>query len=771
VEGEKCKADSLSTGGARFRNQDSQIMRYNAVVMDDSTRASTRFGRASRILGFALILVVAMLGCTQKTTSNVSSIQIVPGDSLLTIGGSRTYSAVALDATGTALNIKSFTWASSDPSVASINNGSVTANKLGSSQITASSNGVTSAAIKITVLEAASTLSASGAADLMPVLLLGRRLLAGIGLNPAQFAFPRPPLASDLETAPYGSSVNGSEDSNDADGDGIPNNALSTYSGSYKRGKQPALTYSGTVRTQDTSSVSGNADVSTEVSNLKLEGTLISGNANAQPYSYTFNAQQTLKNNGTRNNSMTLKTNATLNLIAFGRTSTLEFATSAQFVPDDAGNPLAGGTFDWQDTINFNAAGLARILSERGEGVHLGSCGQYDAGRIVILDASSILNTLEFGPACGEVQFSRDGSKLEPTLGGINLEPSLPLTLGAKTNLPVSIMDLAGHNVANPATWTSSNAAVVSVDQGNLNALAIGTGTISASYGGKSASSNITVNTPKLSSITVSPATASITYSKTQQFIATATTTGGETFVLQTGSVTWASSQFTVATIGANGLATAQAINGSTIITARAFDVTSSPAVLTVTAPAVASITISPATSSILVGGTQAFTATARDVNGIAIPNQAFTWASSAPTIASIGPTGIATGVAVGTTSITAKSGLISSSPATLSVTDFTLATLPATISLIRPSATNISSSFTATITPINGFAGTVAYSLEGQPVGVTLSIIAAGNPSTLSLNVPVAVASSITPYPFKLVATSGTVSRKADMTLTITGP
>ena len=744
-------------------------MRYKADVMDDSTRASTRLAGATRILGLALILVLALLGCTQKTTSNVSSIRIIPGDSLLTLGGSRTYSAVALDATGTALNVKSFTWVSSDPSVASINNGSVTANKLGSSQITASSNGLISAAVNITVLEAASTLSASGAADLMPVLLLGRRLLAGIGLNPAQFAFPRPPLASDLETVPYGSSVNVSEDSSDADGDGIANNALSTYSGSYKRGKQPALTYSGTVRTQDTSSVNGNADVSAEVSNLKLEGTLLSGNA-TQPYLYTFNARQTLKNNGTRNNSMTLKTNATLNLTAFGRTSNLEFATSAQFVPDDASIPLAGGTFDWQDTINFNTSGIARILSERGEGVHLGSCGQYDAGRIVILDASSILSTLEFGPACGEVQFFRDGSKLEPTLGGINLESNLTLTLGAKTALPVSVMDLAGRNLANSATWTSSNAAVVSVDQGNLNALAIGTGTISASYGGKSANSSITVNEPKLSSITVSPATATINYGKTQQFTATATTTGGETFTLQTGSVTWASSQFAVATIGATGLATAQAITGSTSITAKAFDVTSSPATLNVTAPAVASITVTPTPVSILVGGTQGFTAIAKDLNGIAIPSVTFTWASSLPTIASIGPTGIATGVAIGTTSITAKSGLITSNVATLTVTDFALTVLPTALTVLRPAI--ISGNFTATITPINGFAGTVAYSLEGAPAGVTIQIVGAGNPaSTLSLNVPATVLSSITPYPLKLVATSGTVTRKADMTLSVTGP
>jgi uncharacterized protein YjdB len=711
------------------------------------------------------ILTLILIGCTPKTTGNVSSVQIIPGNTLLTLNGTRTFIAIALDANGNALNVKSFTWTSSDPSVASVLDGQVSANKLGSSQITASANDVTSAPISITVLGTTGTLSSSTASDLMPVLLLGRRLLAAIGLNPAKFAFPRPPLATDLESTPYGSSVTVSGDTGDADGNGVPIDAISTFAGTYKRGTQPALTYSGTVRTQD---ASGSSDITGEISNLKLEGTLLS-NTNTQAYSYTLNGRQTLKNNGTRNEAMTLSTNATLDLTAFGRNSTLEFASSAQFVPDDTGNPLAGGTLDWQDTIKVKLVGSTQILIERGEGVHLG-CGQYDAGRIVILDASSSLNVLEFGPACNEVQFTRDGNKLEPTLGGINLEPNRSLTLGAKTNLSVSIMDLAGRNLQVPANWTSGNAAVVGVDQGNLNAVATGTTTVTANYGGKSASSNVTVNAPTLSSIAITPATAAVKYGQTQQFTATATTTSGDTFTLQTGNVTWASSVPTVASISANGLATAQSITGATGITASAFGKTSSPVVLNVSAPTIASITITPATANIPVGGTQAFTPTAFDAGGIPIPGVTFTWASSVPTAASIVPaTGIATGVAIGTTSITAKSGLITSNAATLTVTDFTLIALPTALSVLRPAV--VSGNFTATITPINGFIGTIAYSLEGAPPGVTLTTVTASNPSILNLNVPVGVLSSIVPYPFKLVATSGTVSRKADMTLTVTGP
>jgi Bacterial Ig-like domain (group 2) len=149
-----------------------------------------------RILTLLLIPMLILLGCTQKTTkSGVTSIQIIPGDGLLNLGSSRSFNAIALDKNGNALNLTGFTWTSSDPSVASLgeaqgNSIQVNANKLGSSQISASVNSLTSPSVTVTVLDAVSALAATGAADLVPVLLLGRRLMAGLGLNPAKFAFP-----------------------------------------------------------------------------------------------------------------------------------------------------------------------------------------------------------------------------------------------------------------------------------------------------------------------------------------------------------------------------------------------------------------------------------------------------------------------------------------------------------------------------------------------------------------------------------------------------
>ncbi|MDE2196101.1 MAG: Ig-like domain-containing protein [Gammaproteobacteria bacterium] len=68
----------------------------------------------------------------------------------------------------------------------------------------------------------------------------------------------------------------------------------------------------------------------------------------------------------------------------------------------------------------------------------------------------------------------------------------------------------------------------------------------------------------------------------------------------------------------------------------------------------VSNITISPTTASIIVNGTQQYTAVAKDANGNTVSGVAYTWASSNPSVATINTAGLATGMAAGTTTITA---------------------------------------------------------------------------------------------------------------------
>jgi DNA/RNA endonuclease G (NUC1) len=68
----------------------------------------------------------------------------------------------------------------------------------------------------------------------------------------------------------------------------------------------------------------------------------------------------------------------------------------------------------------------------------------------------------------------------------------------------------------------------------------------------------------------------------------------------------------------------------------------------------VASVTVAPADASISVGGNQAFVATAFDAQSNPISGVTFTWSSSAPTVATVNATGVASGLLPGDATITA---------------------------------------------------------------------------------------------------------------------
>ncbi|GIW26886.1 MAG: hypothetical protein KatS3mg070_0249 [Meiothermus sp.] len=174
---------------------------------------------------------------------------------------------------------------------------------------------------------------------------------------------------------------------------------------------------------------------------------------------------------------------------------------------------------------------------------------------------------------------------------------------------------------------------------------------------------------PSISTIEVSPATASKQVGQTQQFTAVAKDAGGN--VISGVTFTWSSSDTAVATVNNSGLATAVAA-GTATITATAGGKSGS-ATFTVTnpsppSPTIETIEVSPATASKQVGQTQQFTAVAKDADGNVISGVTFTWSSSDTAVATVNNSGLATAVAVGTATITATAGGKSGS-ATFSVT------------------------------------------------------------------------------------------------------
>jgi hypothetical protein len=179
----------------------------------------------------------------------------------------------------------------------------------------------------------------------------------------------------------------------------------------------------------------------------------------------------------------------------------------------------------------------------------------------------------------------------------------------------------------------------------------------------------LTVLPAVLQSIAVTPSPASVPAGRTLQFVATGTYSDSSTQVL-TGGVTWNSSSTGVATIAAGGLATGVTAGSTTNITAALLGVTSPASVLSVTAPVLTSIAVTPTSPSIIAGQTQSFTAigtysnhSTQNLTGSA------TWASTNISAATIAPGGVATGVAPGSTNITATLLGVASPAVTLTVT------------------------------------------------------------------------------------------------------
>ena len=178
-----------------------------------------------------------------------------------------------------------------------------------------------------------------------------------------------------------------------------------------------------------------------------------------------------------------------------------------------------------------------------------------------------------------------------------------------------------------------------------------------------------------LTSILITPANPSVSAGMTQQFKATGTFSGGTTRDV-TASVTWTSSKTAVATIGSigsvRGLATAVTAGTTTIKAVHG--TIKATTILTVTAvgPTLVSITVSPTAPSIAIGTQEQFTATGKYGDGSTQDlTQTAAWSSSAPSIASVSTTGLASTVASGQATIAAAVGAINGSTS-LTISQFT---------------------------------------------------------------------------------------------------
>ena len=193
-------------------------------------------------------------------------------------------------------------------------------------------------------------------------------------------------------------------------------------------------------------------------------------------------------------------------------------------------------------------------------------------------------------------------------------------------------------------TWTTSNSAVATVENGKVKAVGSGSATITAMAGEQSATCAVTVTVPVAS---ISLDKASLDLTKGQEVTLVATVKPDDATVK---TVTWSTSNTAVATVE-NGKVKAVG-GGSATITAKAGEQSASITV-TVTVP-VTSVTLDKTSLAMTEGDDTTLSAT---VNPSDATDKTVTWSSSKTSVATVDGTGKVTAVAEGTATITAKAG------------------------------------------------------------------------------------------------------------------
>jgi 6-phosphogluconolactonase (cycloisomerase 2 family) len=263
------------------------------------------------------------------------------------------------------------------------------------------------------------------------------------------------------------------------------------------------------------------------------------------------------------------------------------------------------------------------------------------------------------------------------TLTSIAVTPASPahLKVGATQQFTATgtYSDSSTADITATVTWASGTtaAATITASGGLATGVAAGITQITASMGTVT-SPGVTLTVIAVTSIAVTPNPASVAVSGTVQLTATGTYSDASTADISS-QVTWACAPSTVATISASGLATAGAANATCQITATLGAIVSPSVTLTVGTggvPVPVAVKIVQVNPTIAVGGVEDFTAVALLSDGTTAPlGTAATWGSGTTATATIFATnGIASGVAAGTTTITASSGTLTPGTTLLTV-------------------------------------------------------------------------------------------------------
>ena len=682
----------------------------------------------------------------------VASLVISPPGANLMVGGSQQLTATAMDAQGNVLPGRAITWISGAPGIVSVSQtGLVTGVGPGTAFVFAASEGVSASATivvgstpvsvaSVTLVPNAATISPGATVTLVPNLVGSD----GLPLSPSGRVLVWSTSDATVATVSGAGVVTGVAGGNATitlTVEGVSGTAAITVSAvpiaSITVTPNPASVEEGATVTLTATAFDANNNVLAgrtffwtdnqtlvSVSQTGVVTALISGGG----VSATVTASAPGGGPGGSTPSASATVNVTWAPVASATltpsSQNLSVGATTQFAlallsGTGASLPTAGRSVAWTSldpavatvttagVVTGVASGVARIQ------VSAASPGQavpaLDTALVSVQNQAPVANvTLAIAP---------DSAIVPGTLGGTvtvrdaasNLLAGRTVTLASST---IAIATVSPASGTTDAAGQLTGVTVTGVSGGNAAITATSEGVTSAPFTARILNA--------VNSVTVAASPDSVIGTGGAPVQATATLRDLNNVTLTGRPITWSSTNTAVATVSTTGQVTATGV-GTTTISATSEGKTGG-LTFRVLAP-VATVNVTTPGDSVLLGGTLQATATLFD--GAAPPNQLGTrpvsWSSSDPTRATVSATGVITGVAVGTTNITATSEGKTSAPVPIRVVLAQIASIalsPGTDSLIGPGTLALTA--TATISGGAPAAGQTLTISSGTPAVAT---------------------------------------------------
>ena len=636
-------------------------------------------------------------GTTTLTVTNppLVSIAISPTSSTLSVGGQQAFTATGTYGDGSTQNITtSVTWQSSNPNVAAINpSGLAVAQAPGTTLITASSQGITSNNASLTVSN-----------PLVSIAVTAPSL--SIAPN-TSVQFTATGTYADSTTAVITSSVTWASS----------NTSVATISNSQGTQGLASALAAGTTSITATSGSITSPPVTLTVKSVTLVSIAVTP-ANAQ---LVYQSPQQYTATGTYSDSSTQDITNSVTWASGDKTKIVIVASGLATGVATTGNPVTisatqgavtgsttatvipppvtsiaitpnittmaqGTSVQYTATATLSNGSTLNVSSQAtwtSSNPSIATVGLHSGlvkAAASVSSSTTVVITASYGGVSQTLQLLVTNATVN-TITVSPIAPTIPAFVSQKFVATATFSDGTQQDVSRDATWTSDNTAVATVNTvGVASALTPGIANITASFGAHSGVAQLTVSFATLTSIVISPTSATLAPGSTVNFSAVGHFSDSSTQII---TPTWNSSNTSVVTVNANGVATAQQA-GTATITATYQGVTSNSASIVVSQFPLVSIAVTPASVSVPVAvGTQ-FVAigTFSDSSTQNLTNSV-TWASSPSSVATISNTsgrqGFATGVTAGQAAITAVFAPIVSPAATLTVTTAPLLSIAVT--------------------------------------------------------------------------------------------